>query len=112
MNPKRKKHLYSFWRPLTNLNHQSTISKELYVQEVIKSLNPKISLGYNLITGTTLKELPTTGIKYLAQLFIAVLLKGYFLAQWKVAQIILILKPGEPPNELTSYRPMSLTQCI
>jgi hypothetical protein len=33
------------------------------------------------------------------------LLKGYFLAQWKVIQIILILKLGKPPNELTSYRP-------
>jgi hypothetical protein len=28
--------------------------------------------------------------------FIAVLLKGYFPAQWNVAQIILILKPGKP----------------
>jgi hypothetical protein len=36
-----------------------------------------------------------------------VLLKGYFLAQWKVAQVIVILKPGKPPNELTSYRPIS-----
>jgi hypothetical protein len=36
------------------------------------------------------------------------LLRGYFPAQWKVAQIILILKPGKPPNELTSCRPISL----
>jgi hypothetical protein len=34
------------------------------------------------------------------------LLKGYFPAQWKVAQIILILKPGKAPNELTSYCPV------
>jgi hypothetical protein len=53
------------------------------------------------------KELPTTGIK-----FNAVLLKGYFPAQWKVAQIILILKPGKPPNELTSYRPISLLPIV
>jgi hypothetical protein len=32
---------------------------------------------------------------------------GYFPAHWKVAQIIIILKPRKPPNELTSYRPMS-----
>jgi hypothetical protein len=56
--------------------------------------------------------LPITGIKYLTQLFNAVLLKGYFLAQWKVAQIILILKPGKPPNELTSYRPISLLPIV
>jgi hypothetical protein len=52
--------------------------------------------------------LPTIGIKCLTQLFNAVLLKGYFPAQWKVAQIILILKPGKPPNELTSYQQISL----
>jgi hypothetical protein len=40
------------------------------------------------------------------------LLKGYFPAQWKVAQIILILKPEKPPNELTSYRPISLIPAL
>jgi hypothetical protein len=52
--------------------------------------------------------LPIIGIKYLTQLFNAVLLKGHFLAQWKVTQIILMLTPGKPSNELTSYRPVSL----
>jgi hypothetical protein len=64
--------------------------------------------GYNLIPGKILKELPIIGIKYLTQLFSAVLLKGYFPAQWKIAQIILNLQPEKPPNELTSYRPISL----
>jgi hypothetical protein len=40
------------------------------------------------------------------------LLKGYFPAQQKVAQIILILKPGKPPNKLTSYRPISLLPIV
>jgi hypothetical protein len=52
------------------------------------------------------------GIKYLTQLFNAVLLKEYFPAQWKVTQIILILKTGKPPNELTSYRPLSLLPIV
>jgi hypothetical protein len=56
--------------------------------------------------------LPIIGIKYLTQLFNAVLLKGYFLAQWKVAQIILILKPRQPPNELTSYQKISLLPTV
>jgi hypothetical protein len=49
---------------------------------------------------------------YLTQLFNVVLFKGYFLAQWKVAQIILILKPEKPPNELTSYRPIGLLPSV
>jgi hypothetical protein len=40
------------------------------------------------------------------------MLKGYFPAQWKVAQIILILKSGKPPDEITSYRPISLLPII
>jgi hypothetical protein len=59
-----------------------------------------------------LTELPLIGIKYLTQLLNAVLPKGYFPAQWKVVQIILILKPGKPPNELTSYRTISLLYIV
>jgi hypothetical protein len=64
--------------------------KRAEVQEVINSLNPKKYSDYNLISGKILKELPIIRTKYLTQLFNAVLLKGYFPAQWKVAQIILI----------------------
>jgi hypothetical protein len=56
--------------------------------------------------------LPITGIKYIIQLFISVLIKEYFPAQWKVAQIILILKPGKPPNKLTSCRPIGLLPTV
>jgi hypothetical protein len=41
------------------------------------SLNPKKSSGYELIIGKILKEVSNIGIKYLAQLLNAVLLKGY-----------------------------------
>jgi hypothetical protein len=59
--------------------------KRAEVHEVINSLNPKKSSGYNLITGKILKELPIVGIKYLTHLFNAVLIKRYFPAKWKVA---------------------------
>jgi hypothetical protein len=64
--------------------------------------------GFELIAGKILKELPIIGIKYLTQLFNAVLLKGYFPAQWKASQIIFMLKTGKSPNELTSYQPISV----
>jgi hypothetical protein len=84
--------------------------KRAEVQEVIYSLNPKKSSGYDPITGKILKEFPIITIKYLTQSFNAILLKGYFLSQ--VAQIILISKPGKPPNELTSYWPISLLPIV
>jgi hypothetical protein len=69
-------------------------------------------LGYDLIIGKILKELPIIEIKYLIQLVNAFLFKGYFPAQWKAAQVILILKPRKPTNELTSYQPTCLLPIV
>jgi hypothetical protein len=55
-----------------------------------------------------LKELPTLGFQYFTQLFNAMLLHGYFPAHWKVAQMILIPKPGKPPHAPSSYQLISL----
>jgi hypothetical protein len=70
------------------------------VQTVINNLKPKSSPGYDLITGKILQELPPAGIKYLTQILNAAMLTGYFPAQWKVAKIILHLKPGKPLTNL------------
>jgi hypothetical protein len=59
-----------------------------------------------LITGKILKELPETGFRYITQIFNAILHTGYFPDQWKVAQVILIPKPGKPPEDPKSYRPV------
>jgi hypothetical protein len=90
MNPKRKKHLYQI--PY-QLEPPMKRFKRAEVQEVIRSLNPKKASSYELVTGKILKELPITGIKYLAQVLSAVLLKVYFQAEWKVAPT------GHPPLE-------------
>jgi hypothetical protein len=82
------------------------------IQSAIHGLNPKKSPGYDLLTTKTLQELRPIGIKYLAQLFNDILFRTYFPAQWKVSQIILILKPGKPPNALPSYRPISLLPLV
>jgi hypothetical protein len=78
------------------------------VKTIIKNLKPYTSPGYDLITGKVLQELPPLAIKFLTQIYNASTLIGYFPAQWKVAKIILHLKPGKPPNETNSYRPISL----
>jgi hypothetical protein len=46
--------------------------------------------------------------QYLTQIFNTAMLTGYFPSQWKVAKIILHLKPDKHPNEPISYRPISI----
>jgi hypothetical protein len=86
--------------------------KRAKVQAVINSIHPKKSPECDLIIDKILKELLTIGIQYLTQLFYAVLLKEYFPAQCKVAQIILILKPGKSPHELASSQPISVLSIV
>jgi hypothetical protein len=74
----------------TNQPSQNNLSPSSHQQHTSQEIT-----RYDLVTGRILKELPTIGIQYLTQIFNAVLLKGCFPAQWKVVQIILILKPGK-----------------
>jgi len=81
------------------------------MKAVIKYLNPKKAPGYDFITNQILQKLLEMGIKNITQLCNAVLRQGFFLSQWKMAQIIMIQKPGKPTvlTVLTeSSRPMSL----
>lgn len=75
------------------------------IQRTIKA---KKAPGYDLITGKALQELPEVGFTFINQLFNAVACREHFPSQWKVAQIILIPKPGKPQELVTSYRPISL----
>ncbi|KAL7291223.1 hypothetical protein TKK_0014836 [Trichogramma kaykai] len=78
------------------------------IQGLISYLKNRKSPGYDEITSRTLKELPPKALRYLTILINACLRLKYFPSQWKVAQIILIPKPGKPPELTTSYRPISL----
>jgi hypothetical protein len=63
------------------------------VRSAIDQLRPK------KVPGRILKELPNIGIGAITQIFKSALRTGYFLGQWKVSQIITILKPGKPAEE-------------
>jgi len=78
------------------------------VRQVIKQLNPHKAPGYDLIDGTVLKTLPRKAIVLLTSIFNSMLRLCYFPVQWKHAQIIMIAKPGKPPTEANSYRPINL----
>ena len=70
--------------------------------------NPTKAPGYDLLTGTVLKELPQKGFRASTQIYNANLRLEYFPLYWKIGQIIMTVKPGKDPTEVTSYRPKSL----
>jgi hypothetical protein len=52
--------------------------------------------------------MPGKGIGHITAISNAVIRMGYFPIQWKVAQIIMIEKPGKLLEEASSYRPTSI----
>ena len=71
-------------------------------------INPKKAPGFDLLTGVILKQLPKKATVKLTNLYNAALRLKYVPSYWKVAEVIMIPKPGKPVNEVTSYRPISL----
>lgn len=78
------------------------------VKREINLTNSFKAPGYDLIVGQMLKHLPRKGIVFLTTIYNGMLRLCYFPIQWKFAHVIMIPKPGKPPTEATSYRPISL----
>ena len=78
------------------------------IRKEIGLLNSRKAPGYDLIVGDILKNLPKKAIVLLTNIYNSMLRLCYFPIQWKYAQIIMIAKPGKPPTETNSYRPISL----
>ena len=76
--------------------------------EISKNINPRKAPGFDLITGQVLKELPRKALIKLVNLINAAFRLKYVPQLWKVAEVIMIPKPGKSPHEVTSYRPISL----
>ena len=68
----------------------------------------KKSPGLDLITAEVARQLPKKAIMHLTHILNAILRLSYFPLLWKTSVIILILKPGKPPETPSSYRPISL----
>lgn len=78
------------------------------VWRVISKLQDKKAPGYDLITKEILKQIPRKVVVFLTSLYNSILRVQYFPMAWKVSHIIMIHKMGKPPNEVSSYRPISL----
>uniref|UniRef100_A0A0A9YSX4 Putative RNA-directed DNA polymerase from transposon X-element n=2 Tax=Lygus hesperus TaxID=30085 RepID=A0A0A9YSX4_LYGHE len=71
-------------------------------------INPKKAPGYDLITGQVLKQLPRKVLVKVTKIINAAFKLRYVPQLWKLAEVIMVPKPGKPVEELTSYRPISL----
>lgn len=78
------------------------------VREEIFKLKLKKSPGFDLITSEVLRHLPFNCLNRISQIFNACFRFQYVPSLWKVAEVIMIQKPGKPETEVTSYRPISL----
>lgn len=64
--------------------------------------------GKDKIPNIALKRLPGKGIEFLVNLTNNILRLSYFPEDWKIANIIPVLKSDKPADEVQSYRPISL----
>lgn len=80
--------------------------------EIIKTIKNEINCkkapGFDYITGEILKNLPRKVIVKIKHIVNACFNLRYVPKLWKVAQVIMIPKPGKPVDQCTSYRPISL----
>jgi hypothetical protein len=73
----------------------------------IKKVKQYKATAYDLITRKTLRQLLRKALVLLTTIYNSVLRMSYYPILWKFAQIM-ICKPGNPANEVKSYRPISL----
>lgn len=82
------------------------------LSQAIKNLKNNKAPGYDLINARVLKELPRKAEIKLQHLMNAALRLSYVPRQWKVAEVLMVPKPGKSPNVKKSYRPISLLPLI
>jgi hypothetical protein len=81
------------------------------VSHALKKLKSK-AIGSDSIHNQMLANLSADNQEYMRHPFNVLLRNGYTPQAWKEAIIIPILKPDKQPNDLVSYRPISLTSCL
>ncbi|CAG5030612.1 unnamed protein product [Parnassius apollo] len=82
------------------------------ISREVKCLSPNKVPGYDLLDSVLLSNLPRSGIIYLVTLFNSSIRLSHYPGQWKIAQVVMILKPGKQLEEVSSYRPISLPPLV
>jgi len=86
--------------------------KTLEVMDIIRKLKPRKAPGPDEIQNIILQKLPEIAFYRLTQLFNSSLRIGHVPEIWKLANIVMLPKPGKDPLFPTNYRPISLLNSI
>lgn len=78
------------------------------VMQEIKHMKSKKAPGFDLINAEVLKNLPKKALTLLTFIMNASIKLKRVPSIWKVAEIIMLPKPGKPASDAKSYRPISL----
>ena len=95
----------------------SSPSTELTITEAdfdtaLKKCNKKSAPGNDGISNRIVSNCPDNIKSIILNIFQFSLKLGHIPKSWKAAKIIMIHKKGKPKNEFTSYRPISLLNCL
>lgn len=82
------------------------------VCSLIRNLKTRKAMGFDNINNRMLKQLPLLGFKYLTYIFNSCIKLQYYPTPWKAARVVPIHKPGKPPDDPGSYRPISLLSSV
>ena len=82
------------------------------IRTVVKCLKNSKAPGNDRIHNSLLKRLPAVGFTYLHLIMCVCMKLTYFPENWKIADVIVIPKPGKDRSQTSSYRPISLLSSI
>ena len=82
------------------------------LKKAVKKLKTRKSPGPDQIHNEMLTHLGDVGKKVILELINITWTKGEVPRAWKLATIKPLLKKGKPADEVSSYRPISLTSCL
>lgn len=102
----------------TAINFNSSNSEEYNTPFSTEELQRSLQLSHDTAAGPDdihyqlLRHLPDKAQQCLLELFNHIWKTNYFPPSWQQATVLPIPKPGKPPTDPSSYRPIALTSCI
>ena len=100
------------YSPLKSVDDHEEFISINELDRIIKNLDIKKFPGLDSFSNKLIKHLRTALLKFLRFFFNLCINFGIHLANWKIAEVIMLHKAGKPEDLIGSYRPLSLTSCL